>query len=42
MLDGYVDFFMDPHLADLFCNLKKELEGLVQKKVMASMLMPLF
>lgn len=33
MLDGYVDFFMDPNLADSFLKLKEELNKLIQKKV---------
>lgn len=33
MLDGYVDFFMDPNLADSYVKLKEELNKLIQKKV---------
>ena len=33
MLDGYVDFFMDPNLADCYVKLKEELDKLLQKKV---------
>jgi len=33
MLDGYVDFFMDPNLADIYLKLKEELDNLIQKKV---------
>ncbi|KAL5176718.1 DExH-box ATP-dependent RNA helicase DExH3 [Glycine soja] len=33
MLDGYVDFFMDPNLADSFLKLKEELNKLIQKKL---------
>ncbi|RHN40516.1 putative RNA helicase [Medicago truncatula] len=33
MLDGYVDFFMDPNLADCCLKLKGELDRLIQKKV---------
>ncbi|RZB98371.1 DExH-box ATP-dependent RNA helicase DExH3-like [Glycine soja] len=33
MLDGYVDFFMDPNLADSFLKLKEELHKLIQKKL---------
>jgi len=33
MLDGYVDFFMDPNLADCYLKLKEELDKLIQKKV---------
>lgn len=34
MLDGYLEFFMDPSLADCYTNLKEQLDELVQKKVM--------
>lgn len=33
MLEGYVDFFMDPNLAECYSKLKEELDRLVQKKV---------
>ncbi|XP_019413693.1 PREDICTED: DExH-box ATP-dependent RNA helicase DExH3 [Lupinus angustifolius] len=33
MLDGYVDFFMDPNLADCYLKLKEELDKLLQKKL---------
>ncbi|XP_028756382.1 DExH-box ATP-dependent RNA helicase DExH3-like [Neltuma alba] len=33
MLDGYIDFFMDPSLADCYMKLKEELDKLVQKKL---------
>ncbi|KAH1148293.1 hypothetical protein GYH30_043090 [Glycine max] len=33
MLDGYVDFFMDPNLADSYVKLKEELNKLIQKKL---------
>jgi len=33
MLDGYVDFFLDPNLADCYLKLKDELDKLIQKKV---------
>lgn len=33
MLGGYIDFFMDPSLAESFVNLKQELDQLLQKKV---------
>nr|KYP51613.1 putative ATP-dependent RNA helicase DHX36 [Cajanus cajan] len=33
MLDGYVDFFMDPSLADCYLKLKEELNKLIQKKL---------
>lgn len=33
MLDGYIDFFMDPSLADCYLKLKEELDKLIQKKV---------
>ncbi|CAL0328781.1 unnamed protein product [Lupinus luteus] len=33
MLDGYVDFFMDPNLADCYVKLKEELDKLLQKKL---------
>lgn len=33
MLDGYVDFFMDPNLADCYLKLKEALNKLIQKKV---------
>ncbi|KAF8398050.1 hypothetical protein HHK36_016976 [Tetracentron sinense] len=32
MLEGYVDFFMDPSLAECYWNLKEELNNLLQKK----------
>ncbi|KAF3499150.1 hypothetical protein F2Q69_00045575 [Brassica cretica] len=32
MLDGYIDFFMDPNLADSYVKLKEELNKLLQKK----------
>lgn len=32
MLDGYIDFFMDPNLADSYIKLKEELNKLLQKK----------
>lgn len=32
MLDGYIDFFMDPNLADSYVKLKEELDKLLQKK----------
>lgn len=34
MLGGYLEFFMNPALADTYLRLKKELEELIQKKVM--------
>lgn len=40
MLEGYVDFFMDPSLAECYVNLKDELDKLLQKKV--NLLVPFF
>lgn len=33
MLQGYIDFFMDPSLAECFLKFKEELDKLIQKKV---------
>ena len=33
MLEGYIDFFMDPSLADCYWKLKEEFDKLLQKKV---------
>jgi ATP-dependent RNA helicase DHX36 len=33
MLDGYIDFFMDPSLSECYLQLKEELDKLIQKKV---------
>ncbi|XP_077247716.1 DEA(D/H)-box RNA helicase family protein [Tasmannia lanceolata] len=33
MLDGYIDFFMDPTLAECCWNIKQELDRLLQKKL---------
>ncbi|PON59154.1 DEA(D/H)-box RNA helicase family protein [Trema orientale] len=33
MLDGYIDFFMDPSLADCYLKLKEELNNLIQGKL---------
>lgn len=33
MLDGYLDFFMKPELADAYLRLNRELDEFVQKKV---------
>lgn len=33
MLDGYIDFFMDPSLAECYLQLKEELDKLIQKKL---------
>nr|XP_019708982.1 DExH-box ATP-dependent RNA helicase DExH3 isoform X2 [Elaeis guineensis] len=33
MLDGYLDFFMDPSLAECYWNIKEELHKLIQKKL---------
>ncbi|XP_038974853.1 DExH-box ATP-dependent RNA helicase DExH3 isoform X2 [Phoenix dactylifera] len=33
MLDGYLDFFMDPSLAGCYWNIKEELDKLIQKKL---------
>ncbi|KAG6630812.1 hypothetical protein I3843_13G038200 [Carya illinoinensis] len=33
MLEGYVDFFMDPSLAECYTKLKEELDKLVKKKL---------
>lgn len=40
MLEGYIDFFMDPSLAECYVKLKDELDKLLQKKVY--LLGPLF
>lgn len=34
MLGGYLEFFMKPPLADTYLNLKRELEELIQKKLL--------
>ncbi|XP_034204852.1 DExH-box ATP-dependent RNA helicase DExH3 isoform X4 [Prunus dulcis] len=33
MLEGYIDFFMDPSLVDCYLKLKEELNELIQKKL---------
>ncbi|KAL5708781.1 RNA helicase [Ranunculus cassubicifolius] len=33
MLEGYIDFFMDPSLEECYWNLKEELDKLLQKKL---------
>ncbi|PSS35788.1 DExH-box ATP-dependent RNA helicase [Actinidia chinensis var. chinensis] len=33
MLEGYIDFFMDPSLAECYVKLKEELDKLLQKKL---------
>ncbi|PKU81642.1 DExH-box ATP-dependent RNA helicase DExH3 isoform X1 [Dendrobium catenatum] len=33
MLDGYIDFFMDPSLAECYWKLKEELNTIIQKKL---------
>ncbi|RVX13261.1 DExH-box ATP-dependent RNA helicase DExH5, mitochondrial [Vitis vinifera] len=33
MLEGYIDFFMDPSLAECYWKLKEEFDKLLQKKV---------
>ncbi|KAK3017016.1 hypothetical protein RJ639_006877 [Escallonia herrerae] len=33
MLEGYIDFFMDPTLAESYVKLKQELDNLLQKKL---------
>ncbi|KAJ0102564.1 hypothetical protein Patl1_05807 [Pistacia atlantica] len=33
MLEGYIDFFMDPSLADCYLKLKEELDKLLRKKL---------
>ncbi|WCJ19148.1 ATP-dependent RNA helicase putative [Euphorbia peplus] len=33
MLGGYIDFFMDPNLAECYVGLKEELDKLIQKKL---------
>ncbi|KAK4424756.1 DExH-box ATP-dependent RNA helicase DExH3, partial [Sesamum alatum] len=33
MLEGYIDFFMDPSLAECYVKLKEELDKLIQKKL---------
>ncbi|XP_066368016.1 DExH-box ATP-dependent RNA helicase DExH3-like isoform X2 [Miscanthus floridulus] len=33
MLDGYIDFFMDPSLSECYLQLKEELDKLIQKKL---------
>lgn len=38
MLDGYIDFFMDPSLMDCYLKLKEELNELIQKKVSLDMM----
>lgn len=35
MLDGYIDFFMDPSLAECYLKLKEELNKLIQEKVIS-------
>lgn len=37
MLEGYVDFFMDPSLAECYTKLKEELDKLIKKKVRNSL-----
>ncbi|KAL2461046.1 DEA(D/H)-box RNA helicase family protein [Abeliophyllum distichum] len=36
MLEGYIDFFMDPSLAECYVKLKEELDKLLQKKLQDS------
>ncbi|KAL5647306.1 hypothetical protein ACJX0J_041661, partial [Zea mays] len=31
MLDGYIDFFMDPSLSECYLQLKEELDKLIQQ-----------
>ncbi|ONI21430.1 hypothetical protein PRUPE_2G065300 [Prunus persica] len=38
MLEGYIDFFMDPSLVDCYLKLKEELNELIQKKDWAEIL----
>ncbi|KAK4761225.1 hypothetical protein SAY87_006118 [Trapa incisa] len=38
MLDGYIDFFMDAHLAECYLKLKEELNKLIQEKLYDPML----
>ncbi|XP_048231540.1 DExH-box ATP-dependent RNA helicase DExH3 [Ricinus communis] len=33
MLEGYIDFFMDPNLAECYLNLKEEVDKIIQKKL---------
>lgn len=33
MLGGYLEFFMDPAIADMYQSLRKELDELIQTKV---------
>ncbi|XP_074310769.1 DExH-box ATP-dependent RNA helicase DExH3 [Silene latifolia] len=33
MLNGYVEFFMDPNMAECYCKLKEELDKLLQTKL---------
>ncbi|KAK1374158.1 RNA helicase [Heracleum sosnowskyi] len=33
MLEGYIDFFMDPSMAECYVKLKQELDNLLQKKL---------
>lgn len=33
MLDGYLEFFMEPELAEIYLKLKEELDELIQKKL---------
>lgn len=38
MLEGYIDFFMGPSLAECYVKLKEELDKLLQKKVKRKMI----
>jgi hypothetical protein len=38
MLNGYIDLFMDPSLAECYVQLKEELDKLIQKKVVINFL----
>ncbi|KAL2230895.1 UNVERIFIED_CONTAM: DExH-box ATP-dependent RNA helicase DExH3 [Sesamum indicum] len=38
MLEGYIDFFMDPSLAECYVTLKEELDKLIQKKAFTTTL----
>ncbi|CAN6439905.1 unnamed protein product [Victoria cruziana] len=33
MLEGYIDFFMEPSMAELYWNLKEEMDKLIQRKL---------
>jgi ATP-dependent RNA helicase DHX36 len=33
MLDGYLEFFMEPELAEIYLKIKEDLDELIQKKL---------